>query len=162
MATGAGGSSIDLRLLRFGDIIVTRTDGIVKVDVWLRSTSAARRVPVAEPWATRLADTVADLPDTDPDRFAVGDGNVRSNNLISHKLKQVRWGGQDRCQVARLRTTWIAERLSQPVRVDVIQEMLGLTTQATIIAVAKQLLDTPADAHYEQLRAQTVSGDIQG
>ena len=155
VSTGAGASSIDLRLLRFGDIIIERTPDRVAVDVWLRSTRKPRRVPVAEPWAALLADTVGQLPDTSPGKWAVGDGNVRSKNLISHRLNRVRWGGQQPCVVARLRTTWIAERLSQPVRVDVIQEMLGLSTLATIIAIAKQLVDNPSPVHYEQLRAHT-------
>jgi|GEM_PF-3379898 len=160
VSTGSGASAVDLRLLRFGDIIIDRTPDRVTVDVWLRSTRKPRRVPVAEPWAARLADTIGDLPEISPGMWAVGDGNVRAKNLISNKLKRVRWGGQEPCVVARLRTTWIADRLSQPVRVDVIQEMLGLSTLATVIAVAKQLVEAPTPVHYEQLRAHTpYSGD---
>jgi len=150
-ALGAGAAPNDLRLLRWEDIVIEHTADGVRVDVWLNGANETRGVPVCEPWATRLAETIGDRPDIEPNAWVVGTAS-RPKNMLSTLCRLIRWGGQDRFIVSRLRTTWIAERLSVPVRIDVLLEMCGRSTLSTIIQIADLLTDEPNSDHFDQLR----------
>lgn len=143
---GAGCGSEELRDLR-GTDIHQGPDG--NVFAHLRGRRE-RTVPVVARYAERLAEVAARSGD------AILIGGVRADRrAVASKLLH-RLHGADvltPLEPGRLRSTWIAGRLTAGVRLDVLMDAAGLTTPTTIVDLAASLPALPVDLAQEQLRA---------
>jgi len=137
VAAGAGAAAKDVRFLRFNEVHVNDAG----VDVVLRGKAHVRTVPVAEPWATRLAALVAQRPVVDTPWLIAGG---RDANLIHRLLERADWAGAARPVLSRLRTTWTVERLMAGCRIDMLRRMLGEQRYTSIGHAATFLPDTNA------------------
>jgi len=148
---GAGGDAADLRFWRFTDVNI-HSDGTVDI-VWHGLDS--RTVPVAEPWASRLRELLADPPDAGRQNWVIH--GPRTARLLPDLNKRVNWQDHATFNAGRGRSTWIIDRLSSGCPPDAIRLRMGADT-FTQIGEAARYLPQP---HGNDLEASFRSGTRQ-
>ena len=139
LARGAGATSSELGRLRARDIEDLGVDGVM---VTLRGKEGTRVVPLRRAYEDMARAAVADLA---PGRLVVATGG--GANTVNRVLAAVSdLSGQiGTISASRLRTTWIAELMCQPIGLHVLLAVAGLRSARTVTSVAEHITTTPGD-----------------
>jgi integrase len=145
-ARGAGASSGELLALGRHDVQDLGPDGI---HVTLGAGDTRRTVPVRrayEPWVRAAINALGPNDPVLP---------TRGKNAVGHILDQVEIlsDGVPRIEVARLRTTWIAELMTLPIPLNVLLSAAGLKSARTVSDIYAHL-QTPTYAPNDLLRGE--------
>lgn len=150
MGLGAGLSAGEQHRARVEDV-ATDPDGLAWINVRDASGRVSRQVPFAEPWGAALLNA---LKITVHNRFAehvlpIGrNANAYSDNLSTSLLGKA----VPRIESARLRTTWLVQRLQAGIWIPELQQVAGLVSLDTIM---KALQFLPAQDGADRLMAMT-------
>ena len=145
---GAGGDATDLRFWRFTDINI-HGDGTVDI-VWHGLES--RTVPVAEPWACRLRELLANPPDAGRHNWVIR--GPRTTRLLPDLNKRVHWEDHATFNGGRGRSTWIIDRLSNGCPPDAIRQRMGADTFTQINEAARHLPPPDSDGLDTSFRSE--------
>lgn len=125
LGAGAGLDSADFRGLRGEHVVDSGRDGIV-VRIPGRS---ARTVPVRRAFESLVR---TGMTGRAPDQLLLGRVEDRRNLAANSLADIVALGGCPRIQQSRLRATWLAALLRQPVPLDVLLTAAGLRSARTL------------------------------
>lgn len=137
LARGAGLDSQDFRHLGRSCVDDRDTDGI-----WVDVQGARPRlVPVRRQWEGLVRSGLEGLG---PDSLVIGTSTTRRNIAAKVIEKATILGNAPKIEASRLRTTWLADLLTDNVPLSVVMAVSGLTSARTITEIV-HYLDTGAD-----------------
>ena len=137
LARGAGLDSQDFRHLRRRHVEDRGDDGI-----WVHvHDPRPRLVPVRRQWEDMVR---IGLDGLRPDDLVIGQSATRRNLAAKVIEKATILGDAPKIKMSRLRTTWLADLLTDDVPLTVVMAVSGLTSARTITEILEHL-DTKAD-----------------
>jgi hypothetical protein len=135
LGLGAGLDSSDFRGLRRQHIHIERADrgdGSLRAQVTVPGTATGSRTRIV-PIRTEYVDLVArGVEGLGGDQLLLGRVEDRRNLAANALADVVVLGDCPRIEQSRLRATWLAALLMQPVRLDVVMAAAGLRTARTL------------------------------
>ena len=139
LCRGAGASAAELRTLKVRDIADLDDDGIL---VTLGDGDNRRTVPVRRDYEAMVRRGIADLA---PGTAVVATSGV--NNTVNHICAAAVALAEDSpvIEASRLRTTWIAELMTEPIGLHILLAAAGLRSARTVTSIAAHLANSPAD-----------------
>jgi hypothetical protein len=148
LCRGAGASADELRHVRAHHLLDHGAEGIL---VTLGTGDAVRTVPVRRDWEDLVRIGVAGLT-----RHALVIGQVPDRRNVANAIvaRAEVLGDAPRIDASRLRTTWIAELMTEPVPIQVILTAAGLRSARTLTDLLPLLAPTSLDQDQDRLRGE--------
>lgn len=145
---GAGAASDELRPMRGIDIRDCGADGLLAT---IGAPGSTRVVPVRRAWEDLVRIGIDGVADGDlllgklPNRRNIANAIVERATILGPNTPHI--------DAARLRTTWIAELMSEPIPVQVILDAAGLRSARILTDLLARM--APAIGGIEDLRGQS-------
>lgn len=130
---GAGAGASELRALRARDIDDRGQEGVF---ITLGEGATKRTIPVRREWEAQMRQGIQGLS---PSSFALG--TVRNRRNIAGEIVDRTVAHGNSCphiEAGRLRTTWIAELMSEAIPIQVILNAAGLKGARTLTDLARR------------------------
>ena len=151
LCRGAGASAADLRTLKVRNIVDLGDDGIL---VTLGDGDTRRTVPVRRDYEAMVRRSTVGLNARTPLVATSG-----THNTVNHICRAAVALADDAppIEASRLRTTWIAELMTEPIGLHVLLAAAGLKSARTVTSIAAHLTNSPTafKAAAPHLRGQT-------
>jgi len=146
---GAGASATELRDLTGSSIQDLGENGML---ITLGSGERKRTVPIRQDWETMMRRGVEGLR---PNSLAVGKIQDR-RNIASEIFERTTGLGSNapKLDASRLRTTYIAELMSEAIPIQVILHATGLLSARTLTDLAKSFTQEEMNAHFGVLQGR--------
>ena len=138
LCRGAGASAADLRTLKVRDVADLGDDGIL---VTLGAGDTTRTVPVRRDYEAMVRRGIAGLAPRTPVVATSGAHNT-VNHICAGAVALA--DNAPPIEASRLRTTWIAELMTEPIGLHVLLAAAGLKSARTVTSIAAHLAGSPA------------------
>ncbi|TXH45401.1 MAG: hypothetical protein E6Q90_00790 [Actinobacteria bacterium] len=137
LCRGAGASASELRTLKVRDVADLGDEGIL---VTLGTGDTRRTVPVRRGYEAMVRRGIAGLAERTP--VVATSGAHNTVNTICAAAVALAEDAPE-IEASRLRTTWIAELMTEPIGLHVLLAAAGLRSARTVTSIAEHLAGTP-------------------